>query len=106
MLFNSPEFLGIFLPATLLGYWLAGRAGFHLWFLLAVSLVFYGYWDWRFEALLIPSIVLNWIAARAFLSTKRRWILYLAITANLTCLGVFKYAAFFSDVMAGATGLT
>lgn len=106
MLFNSTEFLGVFLPATLVGYWLAWRAGLHLWFLIAASLVFYGYWDWRSEALLIPSIALNWVAARAYLQSRHRWILHLAILANLTCLGIFKYAAFFSGIAEDATGIT
>jgi|LNAP01.1.fsa_nt_gb D-alanyl-lipoteichoic acid acyltransferase DltB (MBOAT superfamily) len=105
MLFNSSEFLAVFLPATLAGYWLASRAGLHLWFLVAASFAFYGYWDWRFEALLVPSIVLNWTAAQAFLKTGRRWILHLMIVADLTCLGIFKYAVFFSEVLGDATGM-
>jgi hypothetical protein len=46
MLFNSHEFLFVFLPATLLGFYLLGRASQQwaiLWLILA-SLVFYGWW--------------------------------------------------------------
>ena len=50
MLFNSYEFLLIFLPLVLLGYHalLAGRApGGALSLLVACSLFFYGWWNPR-----------------------------------------------------------
>ncbi len=46
MLFNSFEFLYVFLPATLLGFYLLGRVSRQwaiLWLILT-SLVFYGWW--------------------------------------------------------------
>jgi hypothetical protein len=49
MLFNSYEFLLVFLPAAIVIYRLADRyAPARTWVLIALSLVFYGYWDVRF----------------------------------------------------------
>lgn len=106
MLFNSFAFILGFLPPTLAGYWLLARyPAARLWYLLAASLVFYGYSDWRFVPLLTGSVVVNWLAATAFLANRRRSILYTAIAADLFCLGVFKYLGFFSGVFSEATGL-
>src|SRR5271163_3057099 len=105
MLFNSFQFILGFLPPVLAGYWLLARySAARLWFLLAASLVFYGYSDWRFVPLLAASIVINWLAAEGFLAIRRRIILHAAIAANLLCLGVFKYLGFFDGVFVDATG--
>ena len=80
MLFNSYAFLLVFLPAALIIYALADpypRARMPV--LLALSLVFYGYWDVRFLPLLIASILVNWLAAKWYVATKRGWIITAAI---------------------------
>src|SRR5579872_5768959 len=65
MLFNSVEFLLVFLPAAILIYRVADdHAAARTWVLIALSLIFYGYWDVRFVPLMIGSILLNWYAAR------------------------------------------
>ena len=67
MLFNSLPFILGFLPPVLLIYWLlARRDAVRLYFLLLVSVLFYGYWDWRFEPLLLGSILFNWFVALAY----------------------------------------
>src|SRR6266576_3240665 len=97
MLFNSFAFIFGFLPLALAGYWLlGGREAARLWFLLGASVLFYGYWDWHFAPLLIVSIVANWLAAEVFFAYRYRSILIAAITANLLCLGAFKYLSFFT----------
>ena len=72
--------------------------------LLGLSLVFYGYWDWRFLALLVPSILINWFAASLFLATRRSAFIFAAISVDLAVLGLFKYSAFVLDNIYGATG--
>ena len=105
MLFNSLPFVCGFLPPILLGYWLLARhEGARLYFLLAVSLLFYGYWDWRFEFLLLGSIVINWLFAEAYFRWRRRSLIVAAIALNLFSLAVFKYLGFFASVLAEATG--
>ena len=100
MLFSSYQFLFGFLPLVLAGYWLlAKHEEARLYFLLVASLIFYNYWDWRFTPLLIASIVLNWAAAEYYFATTQRWVLIVAIVANLLCLGAFKYLGFLESIV-------
>jgi len=105
MLFNSIIFLFGFLPWALLGFWLLNRyQNARLWFLCVASVVFYGYWDWRFVPLLVGAIIVNWLAAQAYIKTKQRWILVVGIIVNLISLGLFKYLGFFAEIAQEATG--
>ncbi len=105
MLFSSFAFIFGFLPVALGGYWLlARRTSPRLWYLLAASLAFYSYWDWRFTPLLAGSILFNWLAAELFFAFRHRGVLIAAIVANLACLALFKYLGFFEDIVAESTG--
>ena len=59
MLFNSPEFIFVFLPVTFVVYQLLCAGGYVtapvIWLALA-SLVFYGYWNLGYVALVGISI--------------------------------------------------
>ena len=114
MLFNSYEFLFIFLPATLVGFFaLSGLRRFGLaagWLALA-SIWFYGYWNPRYVLLLGTSIVLNFFAGQAILRYRStgalglaQQVLILALIGNLATLGYFKYANFFVDALDAAAG--
>ena len=64
MLFNSYIFIFGFLPVVLVGFYQMGRhshAMAALW-LAASSVFFYGWWDLRYVALLLVSIVFNYSA--------------------------------------------
>ncbi len=102
MLFNSQQFILLFLPITLVLFlWLSQRAQRSialLWLVLA-SLFFYGWWNPDYVPLLAGSILLNFLLARAMVHTRRRsrWrfaLLCLGVTFNLGLLGYFKYAGF------------
>ena len=73
-------------------------------FLLGASYFFYGYWDWRFTALLAGSSLINYAAGRLIgLSEdarERKLLLGAAVGLNLVILGVFKYYGFFLDSLA------
>jgi alginate O-acetyltransferase complex protein AlgI len=107
MLFNSFPFLLFFLPAALLIEALAERYAprLRLQVLLALSIIFYGYWDWRFVPLIVASILVNWIVTRVFGKRRPSYVLPLAILANLMVLGVFKYAGFFAGLANALGGL-
>jgi alginate O-acetyltransferase complex protein AlgI len=107
MLFNSFVFLLGFLPLSLAVYGLCVRYAptARLAVLLALSVVFYGWWDWRFVPLILLSIGVNWAVAQAFLARRQDWIVTAAIVANLAVLGVFKYANFFAGLAAALPGL-
>lgn len=100
MLFNSLVF-AVFLPTVFTVYWLCqGRLRAQNLVLLLSSLVFYGWWDVRFLALLIgTSLVDYWVALGIDASSnpgKRKALLALSVVSNLTVLGLFKYYDFFA----------
>lgn len=101
MLFNSWQFLGVFLPIALLAHWLVVRfqPSLRLPFLLLLSLSFYSYWDPRFLPLIVASIGINWLVARSFWRTRHAATIVAAIVANIAVLGVFKYTGFFTRLM-------
>ncbi len=73
MLFNSHEFLFVFLPATLLGFFLIGRfsrQGAILWLILT-SLVFYGWWRPLNILIIGPSVIINYFLASFLLKLER-----------------------------------
>ena len=99
MLFNSPEFLFAFLPLTLGIYYLLkrheGRSA--LYWLVAASLFFYGWWNQAFLLLIGLSITANFFIAKAMRAAagrKRKAILIAGIAANIACISYFKYAGF------------
>jgi alginate O-acetyltransferase complex protein AlgI len=103
MLFNSYEFLFLFLPVVFGGFfWLArfGHSVGALWLAFA-SLFFYGWWSPKYVGLLLVSIIVNYSLAFLIGHKRSRFhaklILIFAISANLALLGFFKYANFFID---------
>jgi len=80
-------------------------------FILTASFFFYGYWDYRFLALLLASIVSAWGSAylgRRYPLFKRR-VIVCTVVFNLLLLAFFKYAVFVGanlDAIASWFGLT
>lgn len=106
MLFNSYAFLLIFLPLALLIYRIADRfPSARIPTLIGLSIAFYGYWDPRFVLLLLPSIVLNWIAARAYEKSRNEIIIPAAVIGNLCVLALFKYADFLTGTFSKVTDI-
>lgn len=70
-------------------------------FLLAASYLFYGWWDYRFLALLFVSTLIDFYVSHAIESSKsepfRKRLLTVSVVANLSLLGFFKYFNFFVD---------
>jgi D-alanyl-lipoteichoic acid acyltransferase DltB (MBOAT superfamily) len=95
MLFQSQGFALIFLPLAVLAYYSVARsAPARQTLLIAVSLVFYGWWDARFIALLIGQVGATWLLVWLEDRTKRAWPLYAGVVLNLASLGTFKYLDF------------
>jgi D-alanyl-lipoteichoic acid acyltransferase DltB (MBOAT superfamily) len=104
MLFNSYAFIFCFLPVTLLVFFHFGpeRAALAAGWLAAASVVFYGWWNPAYVALLAVSILFNYRMGIAIVRAdptsaprRRKALLALAVTGNLALLGYFKYANFF-----------
>ncbi len=102
MLFTSYQFLLYFLPVTFIGFFFLGGRSIRLaaaWLALA-SLFFYAYWNYKFVALLLASIAVNYIVGlcigrnRAKPGWARRFMV-LGVAFDLALLGFFKYANFF-----------
>lgn len=95
MIFSSDLFLFVFLPAALAGLIVARRLfGTHLYWIVAASLFFYGYWKPVYLPLIVASIVLNFALGRAIERTRSRALTAFGVAANLAALGWFKYANF------------
>ena len=98
MLFNSLIFLYGFLPITYVVFWkLKTRNQRYIW-LTFTGYVFYGWWDYRFCALMLFSTVVSYLAGLGLLTQKspriRNLFLVIPITVDLLLLGFFKYANF------------
>ena len=105
MLFNSHEFIFAFLPIVLIGWYMLRPPTMRLAYLTLCSWFFYAWWDWRFLPLMIASTTVDYIAGRLLVGTdderKRKTVLVMALTFNLSLLVVFKYAGFFLDSLDG-----
>ncbi|WP_417489008.1 MBOAT family O-acyltransferase [Maricaulis sp.] len=108
MLFNSIEFLFLFLPVTLVIYYTARRFGGHqaaLALLTLASLVFYGWWNASYLALLLSSIIVNHGFGMAIRHRGSQPWLAIGIVFNLALTGVYKYPDFFVANTNAVTGL-
>ncbi len=97
MSFNSIEF-AIFLPIVFLIYWYAFKKYTQLQnvFLLGVSYLFYGWWDWRFLSLIILTTATTYFTAIATQKYNKKLWTYINIFINIGILIYFKYFNFFS----------
>ena len=106
MLFHSQEFVLLFLPIAVGVYYaLAKNQVAREWWLIAASLTFYSWWDIRFLPLLVGQTVVTWLLAELAIRKDWRWPLQLAIVANLSVLGLFKYLDFGANIVEQVTGL-
>lgn len=107
MIFNSIDF-AIFFPLVFFIYWLffSKDVRSRNIFLLAVSYLFYGWWDWRFLSLIVISSFVDFIVGKKIYSEedpkKRKQLLLVSLIVNLGFLGFFKYFNFFIDSFTGA----
>ena len=102
MLFNSFEFL-IFLPVVFLLYWFVFKSlKRQNLFIVAVSYLFYGWWDARF-LILIAFTTFCSFGSGILLEKKegdrnlQKWISVANILLNLLILAIFKYYNFFAE---------
>jgi alginate O-acetyltransferase complex protein AlgI len=104
MLFNSYEFIFIFLPLTLLIFNLIGKHGGSknaiIWLVVA-SLFFYGWWNPEYLSLILFSIFFNYgvgvLLGNSHNIVYKKSILTLGVAGNLVLLGYFKYSNFFVE---------
>ena len=103
MLFNSYEFIFLFFPLTILGFYGLGKFGLRklaLAWLVATSFYFYGSWNFAYVGLLCFSIFCNHtmgaiLSGELDLGINRQWLLRIGLLFNLGLLGYYKYHNFF-----------
>ncbi len=98
MLFPTTVFALFFAVVFAMHWSLSGFPRIRKGVILLSSLVFYGYWSWKFAAMLLASAVLNHMFALCISASRneqerRHWLVG-GVAANLLVLGVFKYAGF------------
>ena len=95
MVFSSTLFLFLFLPITLIGYYLA-KGRFRNYWLLLASLVFFGWSQPKYVWIIVLNILINYTGARLIDRSHRlrKLLLTVVITANIAILFYFKYFDF------------
>jgi D-alanyl-lipoteichoic acid acyltransferase DltB (MBOAT superfamily) len=104
MIFNSPEFLFLFLPLCFFSYFylLHKRliTGAKLC-LVGGSLFFYSWWEINYLPLILISMLFNYSVGRSLNAAtithglwRRKYLLIMGILVNLGLLGYFKYYDF------------
>ena len=103
MLFNSCEFIFFFLPVTFFIYFFLlreRRVVAAKGFLVFASLFFYSWWNIDYLPLILVSMLFNYIVGNTLnenfkkVSTRRKTVLAIGVTANLALLAYFKYSDF------------
>jgi len=102
MLFVSPNFFAIFLPLALLLFYLTlyYSPALSISSILLASLIFYNFGGAQQMAVLLASIMINFLAATALSKVGsrtdqcRRIILFIGIFFNLSLLVYYKYISF------------
>src|SRR5574344_1562640 len=112
MLFNSYEFIFLFLPITFFVYFylLSKRLilGAKI-FLVIASLFFYGYWNFNYVPLILLSIFVNYGVGLSLVNHEKiklssKSILIFGILFNVGLLGYFKYTDFLIENFNGIFG--
>ena len=98
MLFSSMTFVFVFLPIVLLLY-LVTKKELHNPILLIASIIFYAWGEPRYLAIMLLTILINWLGAIVVDKFKNHKKIYLTLTiiANLGFLIYFKYFNFLID---------
>lgn len=110
MTFQSLEYL-IFFPVVFLLYWMVCRNSKEQQngLIVASSLVFYGWWDWRFLGLLLitalSTFFAGWCLGKTDNRQRRKTLLVGTIILNVGILFYYKYFNFFVQAFVDAFSL-
>lgn len=104
MLFNSYEFIFIFLPISFFVYFYFNKKRLTIaakaW-LVFVSLFFYSWWNINYLPLILISMIFNYAVGTSLSGSEKglskKTILTFGIVLNLLLLGYFKYTDFFIE---------
>ena len=97
MLFNSYEFIFLYLPIILLLYYKLAKffnCNVAKYFLILASLIFYSYWDISNLPILLFSICVNYLIGHNLQKKRNISLLVIGIIFNIAYLMYFKYTNF------------
>ena len=99
MLFNSYQFIFIFLPIALFGYYFVNlkKPEYSYLCVLIFSVLFYGLWNFQFLFLIFVSIIINFLFGLLLSKNKSKFYLFTGILFQILILGYFKYKNFFLE---------
>ncbi len=95
-MFNSYNFIFIFLPIVLIGYFSFNKLKLYkaanIW-LLAVSVLYYAYYDLSYLWMIAANIIINFAFAKLIHKSKKggKVLLCSAVISNVAVLAFFKY---------------
>lgn len=100
MVFSSTVFIFIFLPITLMGYLIFRKTVGNYWLLL-MSLVFFGWSQPNYLWIILLNIIINYCGAMliSVCSKGRKALLGVTVLLNLAILFYFKYFNFTIDTI-------
>ena len=102
MLFNSLDF-AVFLPIVFVLYWFVTNKSLKAqnFLIVIASYVFYGWWDYRFLALILFSTLVDFAIGLKLRNENnpkyKKCFLWISIIVNIGLLGFFKYYNFFVE---------
>lgn len=106
MLFNSYEFIFLFLPIAVIGFYLIGKISYSLskGFLIIMSLFFYGYFNFNYVFLILGSIIVNYLLVRIMQKScvthpTKKCLFIFGVVFNLGIIFYYKYYDFFISSM-------
>ena len=103
MVFSSLVFMFVYLPITLLAYYLVPRQGRNI-FLFIVNLIFYGWGEPKLVLLMVFNIFFNyiggWLVDKYRADTKKKKLfLILTCVLDIGILAVFKYTGMITETL-------
>ena len=114
MLFNSYEFIFLFLPFTFFIYFYLNKkrlTELSKGFLVFASLFFYSWWNIVYLPLILVSMLFNYAVGKQLSKlthtkglVSKKSLLSVGVIANLSLLGYFKYSDFFIENFNGVFG--
>jgi len=97
MVFSSLEFIYLFLPPVLLGFYVLRALRLEsaiIWWLILASFAFYAWWSPTHLLLLFGSILFNFGIHKWLLRRHSKALFIGGVVVNLGLLAIFKYADF------------
>jgi alginate O-acetyltransferase complex protein AlgI len=104
MVFNSLNYIFVFLPLAVVGYYLLRKTAFGNLFMLCISLFFYvASAIWYLVPMLFTALI-DYILGQKIQnsddSSYRKRLLIISVIANIGLLSVFKYTGWLSNELA------